>query len=244
MKYTSYILTFIWIFLLFNIFLSFSSASYRLFLRDTKTKIVGVKKEDNIDEISKSQLEINSKILTTLDKLNNNIENLKEKESKEDLEDIKNNILNRTNSWKIIGSGEILENEEKELKNYWELDIPDSLLAKLMPEIIPSKINNSWIFGIKDDKFFDKLEYITLKDDKKRVNIYVFNNSYHQVLSNFKMMNIYNINETNTFYWYSFFLNPKKTDIKIRFVTLIEAKAVWFEVEKNRYEELKKELLK
>lgn len=55
---------------------------------------------------------------------------------------------------------------------------------------------------------------------------------------------MYEINETDQFFGFTFFLNPIKKDKTIRFVTSIEGKAVGIEVTKSYYPALKKILLK
>jgi hypothetical protein len=124
------------------------------------------------------------------------------------------------------------------------LDIPKTLNDKLGTTFELKKIENAWIFWIKDNKAFTGVEYSTYYNFKRRLNVYVFDKDYKTMLSNFKQANAYKINEADNFFWFTFYLNPLKADNKTRFVTLIEWTVVWFEIEKPFYETLKKSLQK
>ncbi|MDD2565720.1 MAG: hypothetical protein PHZ26_04080 [Candidatus Gracilibacteria bacterium] len=226
MKYTSYVLSVIGIVLLLNIFLSYSSGTYRTFLKDTKSKMMGVTNEEVIVKMNKDQIEINTKILNSIDKLNDNLDKIGKKEITREI------TINSgsTSSGNTISGNELL-------------DLPGTLVGKLMPKINPKKIENEGVFGIKNEKFYEAIKYATYYDEKKKIKIFVFDKSYPDMLSNFKLTNLYKINEADTFFGYTFFLNPLKKDLSNRFVTLFEGNAVGFEVEKTNYEILKKSLL-
>jgi len=229
MKYASYILSWLAVILLLNIFLSYSSTSYKGFLRDTKDKMMWVSKDDVIVKMNKDQIEVNTKILNSIDKLNENIDKLGKTKIQTNSTETENSIWD-TLTWETI-------------KKTTPLDIPWTLVTKLLPDINPIKSENTWIFDIKNDKSFDELKYITYNDNKKRIKVYVFENSYDELKVLFKLNSKYKVNESDNFFWYSFYLNPAKKDIKIRFITQLEWKAIWFEILKNSYELLKKSLL-
>lgn len=233
MKYTSYVLSIIWIVLLLNIFLSYSSSSYRAFLKDSKSKMMWVTSEEVIVKMNKDQIEVNSKILNSIDKLNENLDKIGKKEFVRET----SNLTWATSTWLSLTWNEL---EPKKIES---LDLPGTLLVKLMPEINPKKVDNNWVFWIKNEKFYTSIKYATYYDEKKKIKIFVFDKKYDEMLSNFKLANLYKINEADTFFGYTFFLNPLKKDLKNRFVTLFEWIAVWFEVEKTDYEMLKKSLL-
>lgn len=94
----------------------------------------------------------------------------------------------------------------------------------------------------------DKLPYSTYLDDKKKLKVYAFQDTYDNVLLNMKLAgNAYTLNETDQFFGFTFFLNPAKKDSKdttIRFVTAVEGRALGVEVPKNYYSTFKKMLLK
>ena len=66
------------------------------------------------------------------------------------------------------------------------------------------------------------------------------------MLSNLKLVsNVYTVNETDTFFDATFFLNStNKRDSAVRFVTSLEGKAVGIEIPKTFYPKLKKLLTK
>jgi hypothetical protein len=113
------------------------------------------------------------------------------------------------------------------------------LQAKMIPDITPKIVPNKWIFGIQ---IFTSLTYTTYRDERSRVNIYAFSESYPVILTNLKLAsNVYSIKETDTFFEASFFLNPtNKRDTTTRFVTSIAGKAYGFEIPKILYPRIKK----
>lgn len=116
--------------------------------------------------------------------------------------------------------------------------IPGSLLAQLMPQFIPLKVENEGIFGIKA---LEKLEYQTYSDRKKRLKVFVFDMNYDVAKLNFRSaITMYKINEADTFFGSTFFLNAIKPDQIIRFVTVIDGKAIGFEFPKKSYTVIKK----
>lgn len=129
---------------------------------------------------------------------------------------------------------------EKPKPKEFALGIP--LQAKLMPDVFVKKVDNKGIFDIK---IYSNLDYTTYRDDKNKMNIYAFSDSYPVILANLKLAsNVYGVKETDSFFEASFFLNSTNTkDTTIRFVTSIEGKAYGFEVSKTFYPRLKKLLI-
>ncbi|MBP8017026.1 hypothetical protein KAZ01_03370 [Candidatus Gracilibacteria bacterium] len=218
MRLFSYILSFLATFFLVNIILSYTSDSYHLFLNEIKIKFVG----DNSVEIKKTiqeQVEVNKNIALSLDKLNENLNEISK--------------VNKTNT------GSKLKLTED------QLGLPDLLLLKIMPEITPKKVLNSGIFGLKKEKAFTGVIYTTFFDTKNKLKIYIIDLEYNETLSRFMSLDkTFETNETNNFFGYTFYLNPIKKDTKIRFITLLEGKTIGFEIDKNKYENLKKLLLR
>jgi len=126
---------------------------------------------------------------------------------------------------------------EKPKPKEYPLGIP--LQAKLMPDVFVKKVDNKGIFDIK---IFSNLDYTTYRDDKAKMNIYAFADSYPVILANLKLAsNVYGVKETDTFFEASFFLNSTNTkDTTIRFVAAIDGKAYGFEVPKAFYPRIKK----
>jgi len=111
-----------------------------------------------------------------------------------------------------------------------------------MPQFIPTKTENDGVFGIKK---FETVEYVTYQDKKKKLKVYVFDTKYDFAKTYFKLNeNLFKINETDTFFSATFFLNPTKKDSIIRFVTKIENKTIGFELMKKSYPLVKQLLTK
>lgn len=123
-----------------------------------------------------------------------------------------------------------------------EYPLPGILLARLMPDVFPKKVENKGIFDIH---IFRGIGYSTYADEKTKAKFYAFSESYGVMLSNLKLVSpVYGIRETDTFFSETFFLNPtNKKDTTVRFVTELEGKAVGVEIPKAAYSKLKKLLL-
>ena len=123
-----------------------------------------------------------------------------------------------------------------------EYPLSGVLLARLMPEIFPKKVENRGIFDIR---IFRDINYTTYQDDKTKTKFYQFDETYGLMLSNLKLMSpTYAVKEADTFFDQTFFLNStNKRDSTVRFVTELEGKAVGVETPKAFYPKLKKLLL-
>jgi hypothetical protein len=123
-----------------------------------------------------------------------------------------------------------------------EYPLSGVLLARLMPDVFPKKIENRGIFDIY---IFRGIEYSTYSDEKSKTKAYAFAQSYGVMLSNLKLVpQAYQLNETDTFFDATFFLNSTdKNDTTIRFVTELEGRAIGIETPKAFYPKLKKMLL-
>lgn len=106
-----------------------------------------------------------------------------------------------------------------------EYPLPGILLARLMPDVFPKKVENKGIFDIH---IFRGIGYSTYADEKSKAKFYAFSESYGVMLSNLKLVSpVYGIRETDTFFSETFFLNPtNKKDTTVRFVFQLEGKAV------------------
>ena len=106
-----------------------------------------------------------------------------------------------------------------------EYPLPGVLLARLMPDVFPKKVENKGIFDIH---IFRSIGYTTYADEKSKAKFYAFSESYGVMLTNLKLVSAaYGIKETDTFFSSTFFLNPTNTkDTTVRFVTELEGKAV------------------
>lgn len=244
MRIFSYILTALVTIFVLNIALSFSLPSYRNTLVNIRSTLFPslVISENEIEEQNKRE---NSRLLESLDRIDKHIESLNE------IKNTETKIITTsgtTNSETIFIEGTLLETlvPAEEIISQ-ELTIPLSglFLAKIMPEIILKKIDNNGFFDIQITK---KMLYNTYRDEKKKITIYAFKDTYDTLLLNMKLANkIYSINETDQFFGYTFFLNLLKNDPKnttVRFVTALEGQAIGIEVTREYYPVLKKMLLK
>ncbi len=121
--------------------------------------------------------------------------------------------------------------------------IPASLLTRLMPDIFLKEQNIDGVLGLY---IYTNVAQTTYTDVKSKLNVYVFRESYPVMLSNLRLASgVYTINETDTFFQASFFLNAvNKKDTTIRILTSVEGKAVALEFPKTLYPKIKKLLTK
>lgn len=121
--------------------------------------------------------------------------------------------------------------------------ISAKFLSKVMPTITLKKQDNDGIFGLK---IFDKnIMYTTYGDAKFGITIVASMLPYDQFLKNFKALdkNVYTINETKTFPFKSFYVNPPKSDSTARLVMQVETQTLLITIPKSRFETFKKLIL-
>ena len=111
-----------------------------------------------------------------------------------------------------------------------------------MPDVFVKKAESKGIFDIK---IYSNLDYTMYRDEKNKMNVYAFSDSYPVILANLKLAsNVYSVKETDSFFEASFFLNSSNSkDTTVRFVTSLEGRAYGFEVPKTFYPRLKKLLI-
>jgi len=236
MRIFSYICAgFITIFVI-NTVLSFSLPAYRNVLIATRSQLFPNTKSSVPLEKKEEKNQDTIRLIESLDRIDRHIES-----------------LTAAKTWTLVPvlTGSIdthsgMTNSEIEpIKK--EPDIPISwiFLAKIMPEITPKKVENSWFFGIR---VMEKIVYSTYLDESQKIKIYAFQDTYETILLNMKLAgNVYTLNETDQFFWFTFFLNPTKkdpNDMVIRFIIALEGRAIWMEVPKNYYPIFKNILLK
>ncbi len=81
-----------------------------------------------------------------------------------------------------------------------EPNIPLSglFLAKIMPDIDLKKTENKGMFNIY---LFNKIPFTTYVDEKKKIKVYAFDETYDTMLANLKLTSsVYKINETDQFF--------------------------------------------
>lgn len=128
----------------------------------------------------------------------------------------------------------------------WAIIIPISgkFLAQVMPTLEFSLIKNSWIYDLY--VFEKSIEYSTYLDAKQWIKAQPLSVKYDVFLKNMRAASadVYKINETKTFPFRSFYVNPTKWDTLVRLVVEIESQCIVLEVPKTRFDAFKKMLLK
>ena len=113
-----------------------------------------------------------------------------------------------------------------------------------MPTMEFSLIENT---GIYDLLIFDKsVQYSTYLDPKQWIKAIALSIKYDTFLKNMKALSdeVYEVNETKTFPFQSFYVNPPKPDTLVRLVLEVESQTIVLELPKTRFAVMKSPLLK
>mgnify|MGYP006888932808 CR=1 FL=1 len=113
------------------------------------------------------------------------------------------------------------------------------LLSLLMPTLSLTEKENTGIFDLHI--FDSSIHYTSYEDVKNGVQILALNLPYENFLKNVKALDdtVYAVNETNTFPFRSFYVNPPKPDSLVRIVVEAEWKAIAIQVVKTKFPLLK-----
>lgn len=121
--------------------------------------------------------------------------------------------------------------------------ISGKLLSLLMPTVTPSLTENTDIFWLH---IFDKsMEYSVYEDAKIGLRITPINVPYDTLIKNMYALgnNVYSVNETKSFPFRSFYLNPPKSDTLARLIIEMEWQSIGLEIPKTKFSILKDLLL-
>ena len=124
------------------------------------------------------------------------------------------------------------------------IPISGKFLAQVMPTLEFSLTPNAWIYELL---IFEKsISYSTYLDAKQWIKAQPLSIKYDVFLKNMKAvsLDVYTINETKTFPFRSFYVNPVKPDTLVRLVVEIESQCIVLEIPKTRFDAFKKLLLK
>ncbi len=124
------------------------------------------------------------------------------------------------------------------------LPLSGKFLAKVMPALEFSLTANT---GIYDLVIFDKsMEYATYIDVKQGIKALPLSLKYDAFLKNMKALgsDSYTVNESKTFPFRSFYVNPPKADTLVRLVIEIESQCIAIEIPKTKFPTFKALLLK
>lgn len=126
-----------------------------------------------------------------------------------------------------------------------EIIVPISakFLSKVLPTIEPKKVENSGIFDLRT---FDHTPYTTYKDEKFGITVVASMLPYETIRKNFQAIDasVYTINETETFPFASFYVNPPKSDTTVRLVMQVEAQTLLVSMPKSKFNTFKELILK
>lgn len=124
------------------------------------------------------------------------------------------------------------------------IKLSGKFLAKVMPTLTLELIENNGIYGLY---IFDMTtSYSTYEDPKFGIKVIASSLTYDTFLKNAKALwkEVYTVNETKTFPFRSFYLNPPKSDSTVRLVLESENQSIALEVSKSKFPTLKKLLEK
>ena len=123
------------------------------------------------------------------------------------------------------------------------IPISAKFLGKVLPTIEPVKVENHGIFDLR---IFDQTAYTTYKDEKFGITIVASMLPYNAFLKNFQSVDktVYTLNETKTFPFESFYVNPPHADASVRIVMKVEAQTLLISLPKSRFNTLKELILK
>lgn len=145
-------------------------------------------------------------------------------------------------------TGEWVEQKQTQPSNTatWESVLPVSgkFLAQIMPAYELTLTQNSWIYDLR---IFDmSTSYSTYVDTKNALKVIPISLKYDTFLKNIKAIwtDVYTVNETKTFPFRSFYVNPPKADTLVRIVLEIESQVLVIEIPKTKFSSFKSLLLK
>jgi hypothetical protein len=141
-------------------------------------------------------------------------------------------------------TGSVPENSDETTKEKVVINLSGKFLAKVMPTLTLNLIENNGIYGLY---IFDMTTvYSTYEDPKFGIKIIASSLNYDTFLKNAKALgkDVYTVNETKTFPFRSFYLNPPKTDTTVRLVVESESQSIALEISKSKFPTLKKLLTK
>ncbi len=160
--------------------------------------------------------------------------------TEEKLNELTQKIEKLTGEW--VGQSQI----QSSTTATWETALPVSgkFLAKIMPAYELTLTQNAWIYDLR---IFDvSTSYSTYIDAKNALKVIPLSLKYDTFLKNMKAIwpDVYTVNETKTFPFRSFYVNPPKADTLVRIVLEIESQVLVIEIPKTKFASFKSLLLK
>jgi hypothetical protein len=157
-----------------------------------------------------------------------------------------------TKKIETLAGSKVLETSNTRDTDSWSISplekpivpVSGKFLARVMPKFEFTNIVNSGIFDLH--LFDQSFNYSTYQDKKQETRVIAIDISYDVFLKNAKWLwnDVYIVNETKTFPFRSFYLNPPKKDNLVRIVLEAEKQTLAIEITKSKFSLLKTALLK
>ncbi len=124
------------------------------------------------------------------------------------------------------------------------IPISAKFLTKIISKVNLTLIKNTGIYGLY--LFDTSIEYSTYTDSKLGIVVIASRTPYDTWLKNFRALDAstFTLNESKTFPFSSFYLNPPKPDNIIRIVMQVEAQTLLISLPKTRFTEFKNMMTK
>jgi hypothetical protein len=119
------------------------------------------------------------------------------------------------------------------------IPISAKFLTKIISKVNLTLVKNTGIYGLF--LFDTSTEYSTYTDTKLNITVIASRTPYDTWLKNFKALDTstFTTNESKTFPFPSFYLNPPKPDNIIRIVMQVESQTLLISIPKNKFTEFK-----
>ena len=116
-------------------------------------------------------------------------------------------------------------------------------LSRIMPTIELTITKNDGIFGLD---IFNNTTYSTYTDDRFGMTLVASMIPYERFLSNFQAIDstLYTVNETKSFPFDSFYVNPASSDTLVRLVFSVEKQTLLVSFPKTKFDDFKKLILR
>lgn len=128
-------------------------------------------------------------------------------------------------------------------KNTVIVKLSGKFLERIMPAVTPALIENKGIFDLH---IFDmSTAYSSYEDTKLGIKMIAISLPYDTMIKNMRALGptVYSVNETKTFPFRSFYLNPPTSDTVVRLVVEMESQSIAIEIQKTKFNTLKDLLL-
>ncbi len=123
------------------------------------------------------------------------------------------------------------------------IKLSGKFLERIMPAVTPALVENRWIFDLH---IFDiSTPYSSYEDAKLGIRMTATTLPYDTMIKNMRAVGptVYSVNETKSFPFRSFYLNPPTSDTIVRLVIEMEGQSIALEIQKTKFNTVKDLLL-